>query len=53
MVNVYTCVRGNNTSVKYGLIPPTVKEYLGVSMSDAYDRNDADDLMIDHLNTQL
>jgi len=52
MVNVYTCVRGNKTSTKYWLVPPTVEEYLDVDMDDMYDGDDADELMIERLQTQ-
>ena len=53
MVNIYTCFRGNKTCTKYWLKPTDINEYLEVTMEDAYDGDDADELMIDHLNTQI
>ena len=53
MVNIYNCFRSNKTSTKYWLKPTDINEYLDVTMNDAYDGEDADELMIDHLNTQI
>lgn len=53
MVNVYTCIRGNKTSAKYGLEPPSIEEYLNVTMNDAYDGHDADEMMIERLQGQI
>ncbi len=52
MVNVYTCVRENKTSIKFGIQSPVIEEYLNVDNSDWYDGNDADQDMIEHLSTQ-
>ena len=52
MVNAYTCLRENKTSVKYKVTSHTLQEYLDVSRDDWYDGNDADLDMINHLNTQ-
>ena len=46
MMNIYTCVRENKTSAKYGVPSPSVEEYLGVSRKDCYDGNNADQNMI-------
>ena len=46
MMNIYTCVCENKTSVQYGVPSPSVDEYLGVSRQDCYDGNDADQNMI-------
>ena len=53
MVNVYTCIRGNKTSSKYGLDPPSIEEYFNVTMNDAYDSHDAEKLMIRRLEEQI
>ena len=52
MMNIYTCVRENKTSAKYGVPSPSVDEYLGVSRQDCYDGNDADQNMIQLLRLQ-
>ena len=49
MINVYTCLRGNKTSTKYHTDPPSVEEYLNVTMDDAYDGIDDDELMLEIL----
>ena len=53
MVNCYTCVRGNKTSTKYCIPTPTIDNYLDVTMDNAYDGDDADELMIERLETQV
>ena len=53
MVNCYTCVRGNKTSAKYHIPAPSIEDYLDVTMDDAYDGDDADELMIERLETQI
>ena len=52
MVNIYTCMRENKTSAKYEVASPQVQDYLDVSRRDAYDGDDADQSMLDHLSTQ-
>ena len=53
MVDCYTCVRGNKTSTKYRILTPTIENYINVTMDDAYDGDDADELMIERLETQV
>ena len=53
MVNVYTCIHANKSSSKYGLYPPSIEEYWNVTMNDAYDGHDADELMIRRLEDQI
>ena len=53
MVNCYTCLRGNKTSVKYHIPAPSIEDYLDVTMDDAYDGDNADELMIERLETQF
>ena len=53
MVNFYTCVRRNKTSTKYCIPMPTIENYLDVTMDDAYDSDDADELIIERLETQV
>ena len=53
MVNCYTCVRGNKTSTKYRIPTSTIDNYLDVTMDDAYDGDDADELMIERLETKV
>ena len=53
MVNCYTCVCGNKTSTKYRIPTPTIENYLDVTMENAYDGDDLDELMIERLETQV
>ena len=53
MVKFYTCVRGNKTSTKYCIPTPTIENYLDITMDYAYDGDDADELMIERLETQV
>ena len=50
MVNVWTCFRGNKTSVKYQLNPPVIENYLTVTQNDFYKRLDADQYMLGFLH---
>jgi hypothetical protein len=52
LVNIYTCLRENKTSVKYNLPSPDIEDYLNVTIRDSYDGNDADEDMLAHLATQ-
>ena len=52
MMNIYTCVCENKTSVQYGEPSPSVDEYLRVTRQDCYDGNDADQNMIQLLRLQ-
>ena len=52
MMNIYTCVCENKTSVQYGVPSPSVDEYLRVTRQDCYDGNDADQNMIQLLRLQ-
>ena len=51
MVNIYTYLRGNKTSKKYQLHPPSLEEYLNVRIEDRYDAPDACPFMLDFLNS--
>ena len=53
MCNVYTCFRGNKTSKKYQLNPPSVEEYLHGYASDRYDGVDASEFMLEFLDTNV
>ena len=53
MTNVYSCFRGNKSSVKYNLVTPDVEVYLDVDEDDWYDGDDADEWMLHHLNNQI
>ena len=53
MVNCYTCVRGNKTSTKYCILMLMIENYLDVTMDDVYDGNDADELIIERLETSV
>ena len=53
MVKFYTCVLGNKTSTKYCIPTPTIENYLDVMMDDAYDCDDADELIIEKLETHV
>ena len=53
MVNCYTCVRVNKMSTKYRIPTPTVENHLDVTMDDAYDGDDADEPLIERLETQV
>ena len=50
MVNVYTCFRGNKTTTKYRLDPPSMEEYLNVRDQDRYDGHDTSEYMLNFLN---
>ena len=39
--------------MKYRIPAPRIEEYLNVTMNDAYDGDDADELMIEKLETQV
>ena len=52
MVNVYTCLRGNKTSTKFKVESPDIEEYLDVTMHDAYDGVDADEMMLQRISEQ-
>ena len=49
--NIYTCLRGNKTSKKYKLYPPSVEEYLNVRIEDRYDGHDARPFILDFLKS--
>ena len=51
MVNIYTCLRGNKTSKKYQVYPPSLEEYLNVHTEDRCDGHDACPFMLDFLNS--
>ena len=53
MVNVYTCMRGNKTSKKYQMYPPSVDEYLNVGVKERYDGEDACEFMLDFLGGNI
>ena len=53
MINVYTCLRENKTSAKFGLESPSATEYLDTDRSHYYDGDDADQDMLIHLNTEI
>ena len=53
MCNVYTCLRGNKTSKKYQLDPPSIEEYLHSEASDRYDGIDASEFMLQFLNSNV
>ena len=46
-------MRGNKTSAKYHILAPSIEDYPDVTMDDAYGGDDADELMIERLETQI
>ena len=53
MVNCYTCVRENKTSTKNRILTPMIENYLDVKMDNVYKGDDADELIIERLETQV
>ena len=52
MLNIYSCLRGNKTATKYNFQRTDIEDYLDVTMDDAYDGVDKDELMYNRLRTQ-
>lgn len=52
MTNIYTCLRENKTSAKFGIRSPSLENYLNVSRNESYDGNDVCIEMITLLQTQ-
>ena len=48
-VNLYSCGRGNKTSKKYQMDPPSLVEYLNVTANDRYDGLDDNEYMMEFL----
>ena len=49
MTNLYSCIKGNKTSTKYGFRPFSLDEYLNVDASVGNDCYDLDEFMLDHI----
>ena len=49
MVYLYLCVRGNKTSKKYQIDPPSLEKYLNVTANDRYDGLDANEYIMEFL----
>lgn len=48
MTNIYTCLKGNKTSTKYGFAPYSIDGYLNVTIKDGNDGDDQDEYMLNH-----
>ncbi len=51
--NILTCLRGNKTSTKYGFTREDLDLYLNVSLEHSYDGDDAHEVMMELLHTQI
>ena len=47
--NLYSCLKGNETSTKYEFAPYSLDEYLDVNEMDGNDGDDIDEFMLGHI----
>ena len=52
MTNIHTCCNGCKTALKYNFEKIDVNDYLNVNMDDAYDGDDANEYIIELLNSR-
>ena len=53
MTNIHACFRGSKTATKYGFEKVAIGDYLNVTLADVYDGDDANEYIMNLINTQL